>query len=64
MPDLLQIGGITDTMRDRLAAHFTIHRLSESAYPAEAITHIATNGHDGGPEDVMVACPNLKMVSC
>lgn len=64
MPDLLQIGGITDTMRDRLAAHFTIHRLSESAYPAEAITHIATNGHDGVPEDVMVACPNLKMVSC
>ncbi|MFL4469535.1 2-hydroxyacid dehydrogenase [Tateyamaria armeniaca] len=64
MPDLLQIGGITDTMRDRLAEHFTIHKLSESAYPADAITHIATNGHDGVPADVMAACPNLKMVSC
>lgn len=64
MPDLLQIGGITDTMRDRLAEHFTIHKLSDGAYPAEAITHIATNGHDGVPADVMAACPNLKMVSC
>ncbi len=64
MPDLLQIGGITDTMRDRLAEHFTIHQLSERAYPADAITHIATNGHDGVPADVMAACPNLKMVSC
>jgi lactate dehydrogenase-like 2-hydroxyacid dehydrogenase len=64
MPDLLQIGGITDTMRDRLAPHFTIHKLAESAYPADAITHIATNGHDGVPADVMAACPNLKMVSC
>ncbi len=64
MPDLLQIGGITDTMRDRLAEHFTIHQLSEPAYPVDAITHIATNGHDGVPADVMAACPNLKMVSC
>jgi len=64
MPDLLQIGGITDPMHDRLVEHFTIHRLSESAYPADAITHIATNGHDGVPADVMAACPNLKMISC
>jgi lactate dehydrogenase-like 2-hydroxyacid dehydrogenase len=64
MPDLLQIGGITDTMRDRLSEHFTIHKLDDAAYPAEAITHIATNGHDGVPADVMAACPNLKMVSC
>ena len=64
MPDLLQIGGITDTMRDRLAEHFTIHKLSDGAYSADAITHIATNGHDGVPADVMAACPNLKMVSC
>lgn len=64
MPDLLQIGGITDTMRDRLAEHFTIHKLSNGAYPADAISHIATNGHDGVPADVMAACTNLKMVSC
>ena len=64
MPDLLQIGGITDTMRDRLVEHFTIHKLSDVAYPGDSITHIATNGHDGVPADVMAACPNLKMVSC
>lgn len=64
MPDLLQIGGITDTMRVRLEEHFTIHKLAEGAYPADAITHIATNGHDGVPADVMATCANLKMVSC
>lgn len=64
MPDLLQIGGITDPMRARLEAAFTIHKLGAGDYPAEAITHIATNGHDGVPNDVMAALPNLKMVSC
>ncbi|WP_420013087.1 2-hydroxyacid dehydrogenase [Tateyamaria sp.] len=64
MPDLLQIGGITDTMRDRLEAEFTIHKLADGTYPADAITHIATNGHDGVPSDVMAGLPNLKMVSC
>ncbi|WP_299287834.1 2-hydroxyacid dehydrogenase [uncultured Tateyamaria sp.] len=63
MHDLLQIGGITDAMRDRLTPHFTIHKLSDGDYPGEAITHIATNGHDGVPADVMTACPNLKMIS-
>lgn len=63
MPDLLQIGGITDTMHARLAERFTIHKLAEASYPAEAITHIATNGHDGVPADVMAACTNLQMIS-
>ncbi len=64
MPDLLQIGGVTDVMRERLEAAFTIHKLADGTYPAEAITHIATNGHDGVPADVMSALPNLKMISC
>ena len=64
MPDLLQIGGITDVMKDRLEAAFTIHKLADGGYPAEAITHVATNGHDGVPADVMGALPNLKMISC
>lgn len=64
MPDLLQIGGITDQMRDRLAAEFTIHRLADGGYPSDAITHVATNGHDGVPADVMAGLPNLKMISC
>ena len=64
VPDLLQIGGITDVMRERLEVEFTIHKLADGNYPAEAITHIATNGHDGVPPDVMSALPNLKMISC
>jgi len=59
MPDLLQIGGITDAMKTRLEAAFTIH-----TEPSDAITHIVTNGHAGVPADVMAACPNLKVVSC
>ncbi|MEP1613139.1 MAG: 2-hydroxyacid dehydrogenase [Roseobacter sp.] len=64
MADLLQIGGLTDTMRDRLQEQFTIHKLSEGTYPADAITHVATNGHAGVPADVMAALPNLKMIGC
>lgn len=64
MPDLLQIGGITDTMRARLEAAFTIHKLSDGDYPADAVTHVATNGHDGIPADVMAKLPNLRMISC
>lgn len=64
MPDLLQIGGITDVMKHRLEAEFTIHKLADGGYPADAITHVATNGHDGVPADVMTTLPNLKMISC
>lgn len=64
MPELLQIGGITDVMRQRLQAAFNIHTLANGSYPADAITHIATNGHDGVPPEIMAALPNLKMISC
>lgn len=64
MTDLLQIGGITDVMKERLEQAFTIHKLADGAYPAEKITHVATNGHDGVPADVMENLPNLKMISC
>ena len=64
MPDLLQIGGITDVMRERLEQAFTINKLADGDYPSEKITHVATNGHDGVPADVMSALPNLQMISC
>lgn len=64
MPDLLQIGGITDVMRARLETAFTIHTLADGSYPTEQITHIATNGHDGVPVEVMASLPNLQMISC
>lgn len=61
MPDLLQIGGITDAMRDRLAERFTIHQTDD--FPADAITHIVTNGHDGVPADILGQCPNVQMAA-
>ncbi|MEP2919561.1 MAG: 2-hydroxyacid dehydrogenase [Sulfitobacter sp.] len=61
MPDLLQIGGITDTMKARLEAAFTIHQTNR--YNADEITHIVTNGHDGVKPDLMASLPNLKMIS-
>ncbi|WP_299685119.1 2-hydroxyacid dehydrogenase [uncultured Tateyamaria sp.] len=62
MPDLLQIGGITGDMRARLAERFTIHQMGDD-YPADAITHIVTNGHDGVPAAVLEACQNAKVAA-
>ncbi|MBY5933685.1 2-hydroxyacid dehydrogenase [Tateyamaria omphalii] len=62
MPDLLQIGGITDAMRTRLEERFTIHQATDN-YPGEAITHIVTNGHDGVPADILANCPNAQMAA-
>lgn len=61
MPDLLQIGGITDVMRERLEAAFTIHQTKR--YDAEKITHVVTNGHDGVKPDLMASLTNLKVIS-
>lgn len=61
MPDLLQIGGITDTMRDRLEAAFTIHQTNR--YDADKITHVVTNGHDGVKPELMAALTNLQVIS-
>lgn len=63
MPDLLQIGGITEEMRARLAEAFTIHRLGVDTYDPEAVTHVVTNGGSGVPPDVMASLPNLKVIS-
>jgi lactate dehydrogenase-like 2-hydroxyacid dehydrogenase len=61
MPDLLQIGGITDRMRERLEAAFTIHQTNR--YNAEDITHVVTNGHDGVKPELMASLTNLKVIS-
>lgn len=61
MPDLLQIGGITETMRERLAAVFTIHQLDN--FDAAKITHVITNGHDGVNPELMASLTNLKAIS-
>ena len=64
MPDLLLIGGATDKMLERMADKFTIHKLAGSGYPADQITHVCTNGHDGIKPDIMASLPNLKHSSC
>jgi lactate dehydrogenase-like 2-hydroxyacid dehydrogenase len=64
MPDLLLIGGATDTMMKRMGEKFTIHKLADGDYPADKITHVCTNGHDGVKPEIMAALPNLKMISC
>lgn len=62
MPDLLQVGGITDAMRIRLEGRFTLYLLGDDHDPA-AITHIVTNGHDGVPQGVLDDCPNVQMIA-
>jgi lactate dehydrogenase-like 2-hydroxyacid dehydrogenase len=64
MPDLLLIGGATDQMLARLAEKFTIHKLADGEYPADRITHVCTNGHDGVKPEIMAGLPNLKLISC
>ena len=66
MPDLLVIGTLRDEMRSRLSARFTLHDIADTDLAAvgPAITHVATNGHDGVPADVMDALPNLQMIAC
>ncbi|KNG95636.1 2-hydroxyacid dehydrogenase [Pseudaestuariivita atlantica] len=71
MPDLLVIGDITDAMRDRLAARFTLHHTDGMDDPeawldahGAGIAHVATNGHDGVKPAYMDRLPDLKMISC
>ena len=71
MPKLLQIGGITEEMRRRLAEVFDIHVLYDQADQAgwlaqngAGIGYILTNGHDGAKPEVMGALPDLKAISC
>lgn len=69
-PVLLQIGSVTERMRARLEAEFTVHVLFDqpdraaflAAHGAEIVA-VATDGHWGVPADVMAAAPNLKVVS-
>jgi lactate dehydrogenase-like 2-hydroxyacid dehydrogenase len=61
MHNLLQIGGITDTMQERLAEAFNIHQLDD--FNAAEITHVVTNGHDGVNPDLMASLTNLQVIS-
>ena len=71
MAELLLIGDVTDTMRARLAAKFTIHELADMADPlawlsihGTKIQYVSTNGQDGIRPEYVEAMPNLKLISC
>ena len=71
MAELLLIGDVTDTMRARLAAKFTIHELADITDPlawlkehGAKIQYVSTNGHDGIRPEYVEAMPNLKLISC
>jgi hypothetical protein len=55
MPDLLLIGGAPIKSLERMADKFTIHKLADGGYPADKITHVCTNGHDGIKPDIMAS---------
>ena len=61
MTNLLQVGSITEAMRKRLEAAFTIHQVDN--FDAEKITHVVTNGHDGLSSKLMASLENLKVIS-
>ena len=61
MTNLLQIGSITEAMRKRLEAAFTIHQVDN--FDAAKITHVVTNGHDGVSPKIMASLENLKVIS-
>lgn len=69
-PNLLQIGDVTDRMKQRLEAEFSVTELfaqpDRAAFLSEngsTFSAVATDGHWGVPADVMTALPNLKVVS-
>ena len=71
MPNLLQIGGITPEMHQRLSGAFDLHVLFDQADQASWLAehgarmeYVITNGHDGTKPEVMSALPNAKAISC
>ncbi len=61
MPDLLQIGPISEEMRARLEPVFAIHQTKR--YTPDDITHVITNGNLGVTPKIMASLKNLKMIS-
>lgn len=69
-PRLLQIGDVTDRMRERFEAGFEVVRLFDqpdrAAFLADegaSFVAVATDGHWGVPDDVAAALPGLKVVA-
>jgi lactate dehydrogenase-like 2-hydroxyacid dehydrogenase len=61
-PGLLLIGGVTERMRARIEAQFTLHTAPDGV--ENEIVAVLTNGHDGLRPEVMDRLPALKVISC
>ena len=61
MPELLQLGSISEEMRAQLSQVFTIHE-PEGA-PAEKITHVITSSGVGISRETMEGLPALEAIS-
>lgn len=61
MTNLLQVGSITEAMRERLESAFTIHQVDN--FDTAKITYVVTNGHDGVSPELMASLENLKVIS-
>ena len=69
-PILLQIGNVTERMKNRFDALFDVHVwFDQQDQDAFVDTHgadvvgIATDGHWGVPDNLLARLPNLKVVS-
>jgi lactate dehydrogenase-like 2-hydroxyacid dehydrogenase len=69
-PKLLQIGSLTERMKDKLAAEFEILHLpmddTQAAFLKEhaaSISAVVNIGHYGVPPELMAALTNLKIIS-
>lgn len=61
MPEVLQIGPITDAMRQKLETGLTIRQLDD--FDPERIDYVLTGGQEGVPPDLMASLVNLKAIS-
>lgn len=62
-PSLLQIGDISDRMRDRLISSFDVTKLSDADLAADGEKFVAIATTSGVPSAVMGQLPNLRAIS-
>ena len=59
------IGEMTPRMYDRIADYCDIHHVSDwDKINKDSIDAVITNGHLGIADEIMIALPNLKIISC
>lgn len=69
--ELLLIGSVSDRMLKNMQQRFSVTALNSLEDPqgylleyGSLIKAVATNGHNGVPDEVLQALPNLELISC